>query len=392
MPTIADTIDALAPEIARLRHELHEHPEIRFEEQWTADRVARFLEEAQVPFTRGHAKGTGIVAQLEGKPGRAVALRADMDALEIQEATGLPYASRIPNRMHACGHDGHTACLCGVAKALKQHSNLLQGRVKFIFQPAEEIAGGGRYIVQEGHLDDVQSAFALHAWPALPAGRAAVLPGLVMASSDTFQILITGKGGHAADPGALVDPVLVAAHIITALQSIVSREIDPWEAAVLSVTQVEAGFASNVIPETATLTGTFRALQPRLRQHLLEAIPRVAQATASAFRARAAFSQRDTAYPPLHNDPAMSEFAQASIARSLGEENLSTPEHPYMTAEDFAFYLQKLPGAYIFLGNDAPGETDPPPLHSPHFNFNDASIPTAMRILANIAIDFLKAP
>ena len=387
--SVRDAVRDVLPEVVELRRELHAHPEIRFEERWTSDRIARFLDEAGIAHTRGHAKGTGIVGVVEGAGDRTVALRADMDALEIQEKTGALYASRIKNRMHACGHDGHTACLCGAAKVLARHRALLKGRVKLIFQPAEENEGGGRYMVEEGVLDDVQAAFALHAWPTLPAGKAAIARHQVMAGADFFRIDIHGKGGHGANPGPTVDPIVVAAHIITALQTIVSRETDPWDAAVVTIGRVQAGSAPNIIPEHARLEGTFRALTRAERTRITAAIRRIAGTTAQAFRATAEMDLDEHGYPPLTNDPAMSAFAQETVRATFGAEALAEFTHPYMVAEDFAFYLDRVPGAFILLGNDAPEEADPPLLHTPRFNFNDEAIPMAVELLCTLALRFL---
>lgn len=385
-----ETIAALVPEITALRHEFHGHPEIRFEEAWTSDRIAAFLEEAGIPFERGYAKGTGIVATLAGEGRRCVALRSDIDALEIEEKTGLPYASKIPHRMHACGHDGHMACLCGVAKTLAAHRDELGGTVKFIFQPAEELGAGGRYMVEEGALEGVDAVFALHTWPTLPVGKLMVGAGLVMASTDMFTIEVTGKGGHAANPGTFVDPGLIAAHIVVGLQSIVSREMHPREAGVVSVTRIASGTNLNVIPDVAVLEGTIRALDSQRRGQMIESLERIALSTAEAFGGTASVRMHDTGYPPLYNDPAMSEFAGSMITEQFGEGALLTMEHPYMVSEDFAFYLEKVPGAYFFLGNDAAGAVGPPLLHSPQFNFNDEAIPVAIETMTKIAVDFLE--
>ncbi|MBX3177573.1 MAG: amidohydrolase [Candidatus Hydrogenedentes bacterium] len=387
-PLLPD-IQPLLPELVALRRQLHQHPEIRFEERWTSDRIALFLGDAGIPFTRGHAKGTGIVATIAGRGEKTVALRADMDALEIQEETGLPYASRIPNRMHACGHDGHSTMLCGAARLLWKHRDALNGTVKCIFQPAEEIAAGGRFIVEEGILDGVSAAFALHCWPGIPSGAVAVGAGPVMASADFFRILVKGRGGHGANPGAAVDPIVVAAHIVSALQSIVSRETNPWNAVVVTVARIESGFASNIIPENAIMEGTFRALSPESRAHTMEAIERIASNVARAFRAEARVESEGPGYPVLINDPGAAETARDIAARRLGEARVHPVTHPYMTAEDFAYYLQAVPGAFIFLGNDPPGAADTPSLHSPRFNFNDESIATGIEVLAGTAMDYL---
>lgn len=391
MTTLRDSIQELLPEVVALRQELHRHPEIRFEEHWTSDRIARFLSENDIPHTRGHAKGTGIVAEISGAGEGCVVLRADMDALEIQEETGLPYASGIPERMHACGHDGHTANLCGVAKLLRVRRADLRGTVRFIFQPAEEQAAGGRFIVEEGLLAGAGAAFALHCWPGIPCGQVGIGDGRVMASADFFRIVINGRGGHGADPGNAVDPVVVAAQIVTALQNLVSRETDPWEAGVVSVGSIHSGLASNIIPDTAEMEGTFRALTPETRAHYREGIARMACDIARAFRAEAEVRFGENPYPPVNNDPTKAAFARETLTRTFGAAANHPVTHPFMTAEDFSFYLDAVPGAFIFLGNDAPGDTTPASLHSPHFNFNDAALPVGMELMAQLAIDHLAA-
>jgi len=384
--TLAAHVRQLTNEIVMLRHELHQHPEIRFEEHWTAQRIARFLDRANVPFSEGFAGGTGIVANLTGPGKKTVALRADMDGLELDEHTGLEYASKIPHRMHACGHDGHVAALCGAAKLLAQHRHHLDANVRFIFQPAEELGAGGRRMVDEGALEGVDAAFALHAWPELPVGSVGLKSGPMMASADWFRIDVTGKGCHAADPAAGVDPVLVAAHITTALQSIVSREIDPRDPAVVTVARIQAGVATNIIPDTARLEGTFRTLSSGVRNAIADAIERVANATADAFRANAHVEIGIDSYAPLVNDPDMTLFARSTLAHCLGHDAVVDIQQPSMASEDFAFYLQKVPGSYLRLGvgDGRPGGY--PPLHSPRFDFNDQALGVGIRVLAELAL------
>lgn len=385
------TIAEITPEIAQLRHELHQHPEIRFEEKWTSNRIARFLDNEGVPYKRGYAKGTGIVGEIQGAPGKTVLLRADMDALEIQEETGLPYASTIPNRMHACGHDGHSACLCGVIKTLAKHRSEIRGTVRFVFQPGEEEAAGGRLIVEEGALDGVAAVFALHGWPTLPVGHIGIRPGAMLAGAGVFRIVVRGKGCHAADPAAGVDPILVGAHIATALQSIVSREINPWEAGVVSVAKFHAGTATNILPESAILEGTYRSLSDAVHDRIERGIQRVAKNVAQAFRADVDVSFSENRYPPLFNDPAMTDFVKETAREVLGPDRVFEFEAPYMGAEDFAFYLQKAPGAFICLGVNPGPERSYPPLHSPYYNFGDDAIPVAMRLMSSIALRFLNS-
>jgi amidohydrolase len=378
-----------------LRHDLHQHPEIRFEEVWTSDRIARFLAEAGVPHERGYAKGTGIVAVLEPEGGAApdaptVALRADMDALEIQEQTGLPYASKIPNRMHACGHDGHSATLCGTAKLLAGMRDRLKGRVKFIFQPAEEIAAGGRYIVQEGVLDGVDAAFAFHGWPTVPLGRVSVRPGWMMAGAQDFFIRVNGRGCHGADPAAGVDPIVAAAQIVVSLQTVVSREINPWDAGVVTVGRIEAGQSTNIIPEMAVVQGTMRSIKPDVMERISSSVERIAVNTARALGAEAEVRFADAPYPPLYNDPEMTEFVREVAQDVLGEQNVEEPEAPCMGAEDFAFYLQKAPGALIYLGVNPNPDEPYPSLHNPRYNFGDGPLEPGIKVMANLALRFLE--
>jgi len=385
-----DILSQLLPEITGLRHEFHQHPEIRFEERWTSDRIAGFLDQAGIPYRRGLARGTGIIATLEGRGTRTVALRADMDALEIQEETGLPYSSRIPDRMHACGHDGHMACLCGVAKALALRQDDLPGTVKFIFQPGEETAAGGRFMVAEGALEGVDGAFAFHGWPSLPVGYAAIKPGWAMAGAWDFRITVKGAGCHAADPGAGVDPVVVAAYVTTALQTLVSRELDPWECGVVSVSVIQAGNVTNIIPATAELRGTTRALKPEIHEAIANGVRRIAEETAKAFRATAQVEFGPEPYPAVFNPQAMVDLVREAAVEVLGEERFIELESPCMTAEDFAFYLREVPGAILYIGvNPEPG-TSYPPLHNATFDFADGALLPAMEVMASIALRFLR--
>lgn len=385
-----DTIQSILPEIIELRHELHTHPEIRFEEHWTSDRISAFLDSCGIEHTRGHARGTGIVATIRGEGSRTVALRSDMDALEIEEETGVSYRSTIPNRMHACGHDGHMANLCGTAKVLQTLRDQLKGNVKLIFQPAEEQAAGGRLIVEEGILDDVDGVFGLHCWPTLPVGQVGVKSGPAMASADFFRITIKGIGCHGADPASGVDPVLIAAHVLTALQSIVTRETNPWDPAVLTVAKVSAGEASNVIPETAIMEGTFRALSHPVRDRIFASIARIAENTARAHNAEASVEFDGEPYPFLNNDPEMSDFVKDMVRQAFGDERLYEPKFAAMTAEDFAYYLQRVPGAFLFLGNNPDPASKYPGLHSPHFDFCDEALPTGIELLSTVALRFLE--
>jgi amidohydrolase len=389
---IADTIDAMRGDVAVLRHELHQRPEIRYQERWTSARVARWLEEAGIPFKQGYAGGTGIVAELEGgRPGGRVALRADIDALEVEEETGLPYASLRPGFMHACGHDGHTAVVCGLAAALKRHREDLPGVARFIFQPAEELGGGGEKMVAEGAVAGCDGVFALHGWPDLPLGTIGLRPGPMMAAARDFHITVHGKDAHAAAPEQGIDPVVVAAHIVTALQTIASREMAPGDPAVVTVAQVAAGSTTNIIPEAARLAGTFRAFSDAHMETLRLAIARIAEHTASAHRARADVAFGEAFYPAVHNDPDMTELAARSLGEVFGPDAVRFMDRPCMAAEDFAYYLRETPGTFLWLGVAPPDGKPSPNLHSSRYDFPDAALPVGMRVLATVALARLRA-
>ncbi|MFO7974561.1 MAG: M20 family metallopeptidase [Candidatus Hydrogenedentota bacterium] len=382
-------IQSILPEIVELRHELHQHPETRFEEVWTSERIANLLTAWGIPHQRGLAKGTGIVASIEGEGGKTVALRTDIDGLEVEEATGLPYASRIPNRMHACGHDGHMAVLLGAARVLLEYRDALRGTVKLLFQPGEEQAGGAHYMIADGALEGVDAIFALHGWPQLEAGKIALKSGPLMASADFFRVHIQGKGCHGADPASGIDPVLVAAHITTALQSIVSREIDPRKPAVLTVGHIGAGSTTNIIPDTALLEGTIRSFDGETDALLRQSIERIVEKTAEAFRASAEVRFGEKPYPALINNEAMSQLLIRSACKTIGEQNVVILKEPSMVAEDFACYLEEIPGAFFFLGMANNAEEPYPPLHSNCYDFNDKALPTGIRVMAELALRFL---
>jgi len=379
------------PDLMALRRELHTHPEIAFEEQWTSARLAAFLEASGIAVERGLARGTGLIATIKGRGDRTVALRADIDALPIHEETGLPYASKIPGRMHACGHDGHASILCGVARVLQEHAAELPGTVKLLFQPAEEITSGAPLMIKDGALKDVSAIFGLHGWPELPLGHVGVRNGCLMASTCNFFIEITGRGSHGANPGAGIDPVVVAAHLTTALQAVVSRETNPWEAAVLTVGKIEAGTTTNIIPETARLEGTVRTLSKPLQDHIRAAIVRMAENIAAAFRATAKVRFNEFPCPPLHNDSAMTDLARTAIDETLGREKRIEITHATMGGEDFAYYLEQVPGSFVFLGFHNGTEGSYPLLHNPRFDFNDAAIPSGVAVLAELAVRSLES-
>jgi amidohydrolase len=370
MPVINRIAD-FADDMAAWRRHLHSIPELDFDLHETAALVIDRLREIGVDEIHPGIARTGIVALIRGRgPGPTIGLRADMDALPLSEATGLPYASRRDGRMHACGHDGHTATLLGAARYLAETRNFA-GRVALIFQPSEEMNGGARVMVEEGILErfDIARVFALHNVPGVPLGRVETTPGPIMASSDEFAISVFGRGGHAAYPDQCVDPVAPALQIGQALQSLVSRRADPLARLVVSVTIIEAGTARNIIPESARLGGTVRALDETLRRATAAELERLAEGIAAAHGARAEV-EYSFGYPVTRNDPEETAFAAAVAREVVGEEAVDATRQAEMGAEDFAYMLEHRPGAYIFLGA-GPGAQ----LHHPTYDYNDAVSP-----------------
>ena len=366
------------------RHDLHAHPETAFEERRTADIVARLLESFGITVERGVAR-TGVIGTLAGsRPGgRAIALRADMDALPIEEKNGFTHASQHRGRMHACGHDGHTAMLLGAAKYLAETRNFA-GTIHFIFQPAEENEGGARLMVEEGVMEryPVEAVYGMHNWPGLPAGQFAIRPGPMMAAFDIFEIAVEGRGAHAAMPHHGIDPVVAAAQIVNGLQTIASRNIHPLDGAVVSVTQIHGGDTWNVIPDTVVLRGTTRSFDPAVRASLEPAIRRVAEGACASLGATMTM-RYERRYPPTVNSPAETETAAKTAAHLVGGGNVRRDLLPSMGAEDFAFFLETKPGAYIWIGNGA--DTDEPMLHNPHYDFNDEILPLGASYWARLA-------
>ena len=395
MPVINRIADFQA-EMAGWRHDLHTHPETAFEEHRTGELVAQLLESFGIVVDRGVAR-TGVIGTLVGsksggsKPGGpAIALRADMDALPIQEKNGFPHASTHEGRMHACGHDGHTAMLLGAAKYLAETRNFA-GTIHFIFQPAEENEGGARLMIEEGVLDryQVDSVYGMHNWPGLPAGQFAIRPGPMMAAFDIFEITITGRGAHAAMPHLSIDPVVAAAQIVTGLQTIASRNIHPLEGAVVSVTQIHGGDTWNVIPDSVVLRGTTRSFDPAVRDMIEPAIRRIAEGICASLGAGMAM-RYERRYPPTVNSAAEAERAAATAAVLVGGDNVRRDLLPSMAAEDFACFLEKRPGAYIWIGNGS--GADQAMLHNPHYDFNDEILALGASYWARLAESVLEKP
>jgi amidohydrolase len=370
---IVDRIKALHSEMTAWRRDLHAHPETAFEEHRTSNVVAGLLTAFGLEVHRGLAK-TGVVATLRAGQGtRAIGLRADLDALPIQEENAFPHRSNYDGRMHACGHDGHTTMLLGAAKYLAE-TRRFDGTVHFIFQPAEENEGGGRVMVEEGLFErfPCEAVFGMHNWPNMPVGQFGAMPGPVMASFDTFEIDVAGRGAHGAMPHLALDPIVAASALVQALQTIVSRTLNPADAAVVTVTQFHAGDTWNVIPAQAELRGTTRAFRPDVQDQLEARIRRITAGIDAAYGTSSTV-RYERRYPPTINSARETATAAEAIARVVGEANVLTDLQPTMGAEDFAFMLQAKPGCYVWIGN-GPGDGGCV-LHNPRYDFNDEVLP-----------------
>ena len=382
MPVINRVAD-LADEIAGWRRDLHENPELLFDVHRTAGVVADKLKAFGCDEVVTGIGRTGVVAVIKGKrgaSGKVVGIRADMVALPIEEDTGLPYKSKVPGKMHACGHDGHTAMLLGAAKYLTETRNF-DGTAIMIFQPAEEGGGGGDVMVKDGLMErfGVQEVYGLHNMPGIPVGKFAIRPGPLIAAADRFDIVIEGKGGHAARPHECVDTLLVACQVVNALQSIAARNVDPLESVVVSVCAFSAGEAYNVIPQTARLKGTTRTLTEAVRDLAETRIRAITEATCAAYGAKASVDYR-RGYPVTVNHPEQTDFiAKVAAEVGAGERAVDTTIVPLMGSEDFSYMLESRPGAYIFMGNG-----DTASVHHPKYNFNDEAIPYGVSLWAKV--------
>ena len=381
---VRNRLAEMHPEITAWRHDLHEHPELMYDLPRTAGVVEGKLKEFGCDEVVPGIGQTGVVGVIHGRKrgsGKVVAFRADMDALPITEATGLGYSSKTPGKMHACGHDGHTAILLGAAKYLAETRNF-DGTVVLAFQPAEEGGAGGKAMVDDGLMDrwGVQEIYGLHNMPGEPVGKFAIREGALLVSADEFEITVTGRGGHAAMPHAAIDTTLVASHIVIGLQSIVARNIDPLGSVVVTVGSFHTdSVVSNVIAHEVTLKGTVRTLDPALRKLAHERIMALVPATATAYGASAEVAYR-WGYPVTMNHPEQTKFAADCAAEVVGEANVERDTKPVMPAEDFAFMLEARPGAYIFLGNG-----DTPMCHHPAYRFDDDAIPVGCSWFVTLA-------
>jgi amidohydrolase len=366
----------LAAQLVELRRDLHAHPETAFAEERTSGIVADYLGKLGLAVHRGLA-GTGVVGTLTRGKGPTIGLRADMDALDVPERTELPYASSVPGRMHACGHDGHTTMLLGAARYLAERGGF-RGMVHFIFQPAEENLAGGRMMVEEGLFErfPMQRVFGLHNWPGLEAGHLGVRPGPVMAAADFFQLRLEGVGGHAAYPHRAHDPVVAAAAIIGAWQTLVSRSTDPLDAAVVSVTHIQGGQSGNVIPAEVELTGTVRSFRPEVQASLEQGLRRISEGIAAAHEVTAELTY-ERRYRPTVNHLRETELCLRAMERTVGKERVHGDLPPTMGAEDFSWMLERCPGAYAMIGNGVAGAHGRA-LHNPGYDFNDEIVPVGV--------------
>jgi amidohydrolase len=369
---IVNRIAAMHGEITAWRRDIHAHPELLYDVHRTAATVAEKLKSFGCDEVVTGIGRTGVVGVIRGSKGggRVIGLRADMDALPIEEASGVPYKSTVPGKMHACGHDGHTSMLLGAANYLAETRNF-SGTAVVIFQPAEEGGAGGKAMIQDGLMDrfHIEEVYGMHNYPGLPVGQFALRPGPLMAAADRIMIEIEGRGGHAARPHASIDSVLVGAQIINQIQSIVARNVDPLSSAVISICVFQAGSTDNVIPQTALLRGTARSLTPEVRDLLERRLHEVVIGTAQLYGANARLTYRRD-YPVTRNHERQAAFAAAVAGEVVGRERVDDDAAPVMGAEDFSFMLEARPGAFIFVGNgDSAG------LHHPAYDFNDEAIP-----------------
>lgn len=383
MKDFRSQVESLYSEMVAQRRDFHRYPEIAFEEMRTAGIVAQQLTELGLEVQTGVGQ-TGVVAVLEGRQhGPTVLVRCDMDALPIQEENQTEYVSRNTNRMHACGHDGHMTIVLAVAKALVREREYMHGQVKFLFQPAEEIAAGAKAMISDGALDypkpDV--SLGLHLWNELPLGTVALVPGPMMAGADLFQVKITGKGGHAAMPNLAVDPLLTAAHVITVLQSIVSRNVAPQDVAVVSVTRLDTGDAFNVIPDSVTLYGTIRTFRKEVREHIIDRFQAILDGVVTAMGCHAEIDVQALTTPVI-NDPAIIEQLRTGFA-SVAPDLAYRDDVNSMASEDMALILERVPGVFFFVGSANAERGLNYPHHHPRFDFDEKALVIGASLLAS---------
>lgn len=376
--------EAMMGQLVEWRRDFHRHPELAFEERRTSSVVRAFLESRGIEVAG--CAGTGLRGVLRGgRPGRTVALRADMDALPVTEENEVEYRSQAPGTMHACGHDGHMAILMGAASILAAHREELPGTAVFLFQPSEENPpGGAKPMIDEGALEGVDAVFGLHLWQPLPTGVVGVRPRAMMAASDTIRVVVRGRGGHASQPHLTIDPVLVASHVVIATQSIASRFVDPLQPFVVSFTTVHGGRIHNIIPDEVALTGTVRTLDPGVQRAVKQRLREVCEQTCRLFGATCEFEYEE-GYPAVVNDAATVERVARVAEEEFGAGRVTTIA-PVMGGEDFAYYLQRVPGTFVMLGI---GDERPYPHHNPRFDIDERALPAGVRLMTRTALELL---
>jgi amidohydrolase len=387
MPPLSPDVQAVGPELVALRRDLHAHPELAFAEHRTAARVAEFLAGSGLEIRTG-VGGTGVLASEPGAGGRTVLLRVDLDALPILEQGKAPYVSRNPGVMHACGHDGHTAMGAAAARVLARRTGR-PGRVRVVFQPAEEGEGGAQAVLRDGVLDGVDLVLGVHLWNELPVGTLGVKPGPLMAAVDRLRVVVRGQGGHGAIPHRARDPIVAAAHVVTALQTVVSREIAPVEPAVVTIGAIRGGEAFNVIPDEVTMLGTIRTFDTALRRSMRERIQRLANGVAQGLGCRAEVEVTQ-GNPAVINDAGVAEIARRAAVRVVGEERVVVPT-PTMGGEDMALYFERVPGCFVFVGSANAARGLDHPHHSPFFDFDEDALLVGCEFLVQAAEEALRS-
>lgn len=377
----------LEPEYIKIRRYLHQHPELSYQEFKTTEFIKNELAKYGIE-TMNNGKYTGVIGILKGaQPGKTVALRADIDALPIEEATGLEFASLNKGCCHACGHDLHMTALLAAARLLSTYKEKLHGTIKFFFQPAEEKLGGSETIINNGFLDDVDAVFGIHTWPDVPEGSIGIKKGPMMAGSDSFKITINAPGGHAAHPHKTPDPICAAAYIITQLQTIVSRELNPLDSAVITVGKMTAGTAANIIPSEVVLEGSMRYLLPETRQKIHDSIKRIANGTALSLRVQAS-TEIIPGCGPVIGEDGLVDMVETSASTLLGSNKVAILPSASMGSEDFSFYLAKKPGAFFRIGTGTPDPNSHLPLHNGHLLFGEDAITAGAVTLCGVAFLF----
>ena len=379
---IKETIELIYDEAKALRQAIHQEPEIAFEEVKTNQKIRAFLDNHQIPYVSGIAQ-TGILATIEGShPGKTILLRADMDALPMDENPNNPYASKIPGRMHACGHDGHSAGLCLAGATLNQMKHELKGTVKLLFQPAEEALGGAEPMIKAGVLEGVDMAFGAHLWGSSPSGNVFLKKGAMMASPDNFIIKVKGVGGHGSKPHLAIDPILIASQIVIALQTVVSRQVSPLEAVVISVGKMHGGTAPNIIPEEVVLEGTIRTLNTEVRVDVPNKMKKLVMGIVESYGGKAEFIYLP-GYPVLVNNVEVTDIAQRAASKFLNADQIEFLEYPDMGGEDFAYIAQAVPSTFMYVGIM---EDKPISHHHPNFHFDDKHLKTLSQLLVQCVL------